>query len=486
MSGFGSWQDLVRTEAYIDGRWHAGAGGRFVVDDPATGNALAEVTRCDAADTEAAIAAAEAAQGPWAAQLAKDRGRALRRWAELMVEHAAPLAELLCRENGKPLAEGLGEVAYAASFLEWFGEQARRVDGSVIPTFAADKRVVALRQPIGVAAAITPWNFPAAMLTRKVGPALAVGCTVVAKPAEQTPLTSLALAALGEIAGIPPGVFNVVTGSSSDAPVIGAALTASPVVRKLSFTGSTEVGKLLAAQCAPTVKRVSLELGGNAPFLVFDDADLDAAVAGTLVAKFRNSGQTCVAANRILVQRAVHDAYLERLTAAVAALAVGGFDEPGVAVGPLIDDAGLSKVDRLVDEARAGGARIVLGGMALDRPGRFFAPTVVAGVEPAMSVAVQEVFGPVAAVGVFDTEDEAVALANDTRAGLAAYCYTRDVGRVWRVGEALQYGMVGVNTGFISSAEVPFGGVKESGLGREGSQHGTDDWTELKYLAIGL
>ncbi|MEZ5234954.1 MAG: NAD-dependent succinate-semialdehyde dehydrogenase [Acidimicrobiales bacterium] len=485
MTTIASWRDLLHTDAYLDGSWRATT-ERFAVDDPATGETVAEVARCGATETGAAIAAAEQAQPAWAAMLARERGAVLRRWAALLNEHAAPLAELLCRENGKPLAEGLGEVAYAAGFLDWFGEQARRVDGSVIPTFAADKRVVALRQPVGVAAAITPWNFPAAMLTRKIGPALAVGCTLVAKPAEQTPLTALALAALGERAGVPLGVFNVVTGAGGDAPVIGEAITASPVVRKLSFTGSTEVGKLLAARCAATVKRVSLELGGNAPFLVFDDADLDAAVAGTLVAKFRNSGQTCVAANRILVQRSVHDAYLERLQAAISALAVGRFDEPGVAVGPLIDDAGLAKVRRLVDDARAGGAAVLLGGEQLDRPGRFFAPTLLRDVDPAMSLSCEEAFGPVAAVGVFDTEEEAILRANDTRAGLAAYCYTRDVGRVWRVGEALEYGMVGINTGFISSPEVPFGGVKESGLGREGSQYGIEDWTEVKYLAIGL
>ncbi len=477
---------LLQKQAYVGGRWCDADDGRtFAVDDPATGAVLTEVAACGASETERAIVAAEAAQGAWAGLVARDRGRVLRRWADLLLANTDTLATILCSENGKPLAEGRGEVAYAAGFLEWFGEEARRIDGEVIPTYATDRRVLALRQPIGVTAAITPWNFPAAMLARKIGPALAAGNTMVAKPAEQTPLTALALAALGEEAGVPPGVFNVVPATGADAPAVGAALAASPIVRKLSFTGSTEVGKLLAAACAATVKRVSLELGGNAPFLVFDDADVEAAVAGTLVAKFRNSGQTCIAANRILVQEAVYDAYVERLREAVGALVVGRFDEPGVTVGPLIDGDGVAKVARHVDDATARGATVVVGGSGDARGGRFFQPTLVVDVDDAMAVSCEETFGPVAAVGRFASETDAIRLANAGRAGLAAYLYSRDVGRVWRVSEALEYGMVGINTGFISSPEAPFGGMRESGIGREGGHAGIDDWVEIKYLAMG-
>lgn len=474
---------LLRTDAWIDGAW-VDTGSRFPVDDPATGEVLAEVACCGAAETEAAIAAAAAAQPTWAAATARERSAVLRRWADLMGEHQRDLGTILGAENGKPRAEAEGEVAYAASFLAWFAEEARRVEGSVLPSPWPDTRLVALRQPIGVAAAITPWNFPAAMLARKVGPALAVGCAMVAKPAEQTPLSMLAMAELGHRAGVPAGVLNVVTGDREEAPAIGEVLTGSPTVRALSFTGSTAVGKLLARQAADTVTKVSLELGGNAPVLVFDDADLDSAVAGAMAAKFRNAGQTCVAANRLYVQRGIHDAFVERLSAAVRDLAVGRFDEP-VQVGPLIDDAGLAKVERLVAEARDHGAQVAVGGGRHERGGRFFQPSVVTGVAPTMAIGHEEIFGPVAAVAAFDTEEEAIAVANDTPYGLSAYLFTRDQGRAWRVGEALEYGMVGVNTGVISAPEVPFGGWKESGLGREGSRVGIDEYLEVKLLALG-
>ena len=474
---------LLQVDAFIAGSW-LDTGSRFAVDDPATGAVIARVARCGAAETEAAIAAATAAQPAWAARTARERAAVLRRWADLLLEHQADLGTILAAENGKPRAEAEGEVAYAASFLEWFAEEARRVDGSVLPAPWPGTRLVALRQPIGVAAAITPWNFPAAMLARKVGPALAVGCTMVAKPAEQTPLTMLALAELATRAGVPEGVLSVVTGDREDAAVIGGVLTAHPDVRALSFTGSTAVGKLLAEQCAATVKKVSLELGGNAPVVVFDDADIDVAVAGAIAAKFRNAGQTCIAANRIYVQAGVHDAFVDRLAEAVDALEVGRFDED-VQVGPLIDDAGMDKVRRLVDDAVAGGADAVVGGAGHERGGRFFAPSVLTGVRPDMAMADEEIFGPVAAVTRFDDEAEAVRLANDTPYGLAAYLFTRDNGRIWRVGEALEYGMVGVNTGVISAPEVPFGGWKQSGVGREGSSLGIDEYVEVKLLAMG-
>ncbi|MCB0971091.1 MAG: NAD-dependent succinate-semialdehyde dehydrogenase [Acidimicrobiales bacterium] len=475
--------DLLGVDALIGGR-AVDTGSRFPVDDPATGAVIAEVARCGEAETTAAIDAATEAQPAWAAATARERAAVLRRWAELMAEHQRDLGTILGAENGKPRAEAEGEVAYAASFLEWFAEEARRVEGAVLPSPWSGTRLVALRQPIGVAAAITPWNFPAAMLARKVAPALAVGCAMVAKPAEQTPLSMLAMAELGRRAGVPDGVLNVVTGDRSDAATIGGVLTGDGRVRALSFTGSTAVGKLLAAQAAATVTKVSLELGGNAPVLVFDDADLDVAVAGSMAAKFRNAGQTCVAANRIYVQRGIHDAFVARLSAAVADLAVGRFDEP-VQVGPLIDEAGLAKVEHLVDDARARGASVPVGGHRHERGGRFFEPSVVTGVAPDMAIGHEEIFGPVAAVGAFDTEAEAVAVANDTPFGLSAYLFTRDLGRAWRVGEALEYGMVGVNTGVISAPEVPFGGWKESGLGREGSRVGVDEYLEMKLLALG-
>ena len=475
--------NLLRTDAFIGGAW-ADTGAYFAVDDPATGEVVARVSRCGAAETDAAIAAATAAQPGWAARTARERAAVLRQWANLLLEHQADLGTILAAENGKPRAEAEGEVAYAASFLEWFAEEARRVDGAVLPAPWPGTRLVTLRQPIGVAAAITPWNFPAAMLARKVGPALAVGCTMVAKPAEQTPLSMLALAELATRAGVPDGVLSVVTGDRDDAPVIGSTLTAHPDVRALSFTGSTVVGKLLAEQCAATVKKVSLELGGNAPVIVFDDADLDVAVAGAITAKFRNAGQTCIAVNRVYAQSGVHDAFVERLAEAIDALRVGRFDED-VQVGPLIDDAGMDKVRRLVDDAVEGGADAVVGGSAHERGGRFFAPSLLTGVRPDMAIAGEEIFGPVAAVTRFDDEAEAVRLANDTDFGLAAYLFTRDNGRIWRVGEALEYGMVGVNTGAISAPELPFGGWKQSGVGREGSALGIDEYVEVKLLAMG-
>ncbi len=435
-------------------------------------------------ETRRAIAAAERALPAWRARPAKERALVLRRFADLMLAHQEELAVLLTTEQGKPLAEARGEIAYAASFLEWFGEEAKRVYGDTIPAHQADKRIVVLREPIGVTAGITPWNFPAAMITRKAGPALAVGCTMIVKPAEQTPLSALALCRIAEEAGVPPGVLSVVTGDAEDAPVIGGELTSNPTVRKLSFTGSTEIGKLLMAQCAGQVKKVSLELGGNAPFVVFDDADLDAAVAGAIMCKFRNSGQTCVSANRILVQDSVHDAFLERFEAAVAALKVGNGLEDGVQIGPLIDEGAAEKVERHVVDATAAGAEVVLGGSRLE--GTFFEPTVLTGVSNAMAMSCEETFGPVAGIQRFASEEEAVALANDTPYGLAAYFYSRDLGRVWRVSEALEYGILGVNTGIISTEVAPFGGMKESGIGREGSKYGVDDWLELKYVCLGI
>ncbi len=474
---------LQRDDAFVGGEWTA-TGSRFAVDDPATGSIIAEVARCGETETVAAVEAAAEAQPAWAARTARERAAVLRGWAGLMLEHQVDLGTILGAENGKPQAEAEGEIAYAASFLEWFAEEARRVDGSVLPAPWVGTRLVVLRQPIGVAAAITPWNFPAAMLARKVAPALAVGCAMVAKPAEQTPLSMLAMAELGSRAGVPAGVLSVVTGDRDDARTIGAVLSSDPRVGALSFTGSTAVGRLLAEQSASTVKKVSLELGGNAPVIVFDDADLDTAVAGAMVAKFRNAGQTCIAANRIYVQHGIQEAFVARLSAAVAGLAVGRFDEQ-VDVGPLIDDAGMAKVRRLVDDATAAGAEAVLGGQPHERGGRFFQPTVLKGVRPDMAMGREEIFGPVAAVSAFDTEDEAIHLANDTPYGLAAYLFTRDNARVWRVGEALQYGMVGVNTGVISAPEVPFGGWKQSGLGREGSHAGIDEYVEVKLLAMG-
>jgi len=475
--------DLLRDRAYIDGAWvSADSGATFPVIDPATGETITNVPRLGAAETRRAIEAAQRALPAWKHKLAKDRARILRRLADLMMDNADGLAALLVREQGKPLVEAKLEIAYAASFYEWFGEEAKRLDGRVIPQPIPDRRIIALREPIGVTAGITPWNFPAAMPTRKSAPALAVGCTMVLKPAEQTPLSALAIAALAEEAGIPPGVFSIVTGDAADAPLIGGEMTSNPIVRKLGFTGSTEVGKLLMAQCAAQVKKVSLELGGNAPFIVFDDADLEAAVAGAMMCKFRNSGQTCISANRFLVQDGIYDDFVDTFTRAAASLRVAdGFTE-GVQVGPLIDGPAVAKVERHVADALAQGAELVLGGSRIE--GQFFQPSVLTGVTMDMAMSCEETFGPVAGINRFATDAEAVAIANDTPYGLSAYFYTRSLERTWRVAEALEYGIVGINTGFVSTEVAPFGGVKESGIGREGSSYGVDDWVELKYLAM--
>jgi succinate-semialdehyde dehydrogenase/glutarate-semialdehyde dehydrogenase len=475
--------NLLRGQAFINGTWVDADGGEtFAVDNPATGATLAHVAKLGAAETRRAIAAADAAFPSWRARTAKERAAILRRWFELIVENQEDLARLMTAEQGKPLAEARGEVAYGAAFVEWFAEEAKRVYGDIIPPHQPDKRILVMKQPIGVVAAITPWNFPIAMITRKCAPALAVGCTVVAKPASQTPLSALALAQLAERAGFPAGVFNVVTGSAS---AIGGELMASAAVRKLTFTGSTETGKLLMAAAAGTVKKVSLELGGNAPFIVFDDADLDAAVEGALASKYRNTGQTCVCANRLLVQDRVYDAFAERLVARVAQLTVAdGFTE-GAQQGPLIDDAAVAKVEEHIADAVRQGAKVVLGGRRHARGGRFFEPTVLTHVTPAMRIAREETFGPVAPLFRFADDAEAIRLANDTEFGLAAYFYGRDVGRIFRVAEALEYGIVGVNTGIISTEVAPFGGVKESGIGREGSRYGIDDFLEIKYVCLG-
>ncbi len=475
-------QNLVRQRAYVAGEWiEADSGRTLAVTDPAEGTLIARVPALGAAETRRAIAAAEAAWPAWRALTATDRGQRLKRWQGLMLEHQEDLAQLMTAEQGKPLAEARGEIAYAASFLDWFAEEGRRVYGDIIPPHLADKRILVLKQPIGVCAAITPWNFPSAMLTRKAGAALAAGCTMVARPASETPLSALALAELAERAGIPAGVFNVVTGTSR---AIGAELTANPVVRKLSFTGSTVVGKLLMRQCADTLKRLSLELGGNAPFIVFDDADLEAAVEGAIQSKYRNTGQTCVCANRFLVQDGIHDAFATRLAQRASELRVGPGREPGVVQGPLINEAAVTKVEAHIADALAKGARLLTGGGRHPRGGTFFQPTVLADLDAAMLVAQEETFGPVAPLFRFSTEAEAIALANATEYGLAAYFYTRDLARAWRVSEALEYGMVGVNSGLVSTAIAPFGGVKQSGLGREGSRYGIDEYLEIKYVCL--
>ena len=474
---------LLRQQGFIDGGWCAAAGGAVaVIRDPADGSVVGEVPVMGAAETRQAIEAAARALPAWAKRTAKDRGAVLRRFAELMIANTDDLAVIMVREQGKPLAEAKGEIAYAASFLEWFAEEGKRVYGELIPTFRADARLMVMRQPVGVAAAITPWNFPAAMITRKLGPALAAGCTFVCKPAPQTPFSALALAELATRAGLPAGVFNVVTG---DAEAIGGELTSNPLVRKLSFTGSTAVGKKLIAQCAGTVKKVSMELGGNAPFIVFDDADLDAAVQGAMASKYRNTGQTCVCANRFYVQSGVYDAFAEKLVKAVSTLRVGAGLSGPTEQGPLIDARALAKVESHVADALAQGGRIAAGGKRHALGGNFYEPTVLLDVTPGMKVAREETFGPVAPLFRFDTEEEAVRMANDTESGLAAYFYTRDLARSWRVQEALEYGIVGVNTGIFSTEVAPFGGVKESGLGREGSRHGIEEYTEIKYVCVG-
>lgn len=472
------------TQAFIDGKWcNAASARRFDVHDPATGRVIASVADCGEAETQAAIHAAAAALAAWSALPADQRGARLRHWRDLMVEQADGLARVLSLENGKPLAEARGEILYGASYLDWFAEEARRVYGEIIPAPSESKRILVTRKPVGVCAAITPWNFPNAMLMRKAAAALAAGCTLVAKPAAETPLSALLAARLSVEAGIPAGVFNVVTGT--DAAAIGGVLTTSATVRKLSFTGSTAVGRKLIAQCAPTVKRLSMELGGNAPFIVFDDADLDAAIEGLMASKFRNAGQTCVCANRVFVHNAIRPAFAERLAERVRALKVGRGDEAGVEIGPLISEAALAKTERLVADVLAKGGRLVTGGAKHAAGELFYAPTVVDGVTPDMSVMQEEIFGPVAPLIGFDDEADVIAMANDTEYGLAAYLYTRDLGRAWRVGDALDYGMVGVNEGILSSAAAPFGGVKQSGFGREGSRHGLDDYLDMKYTLMG-
>jgi len=477
--------DLLRQQAYIDGQWiDADSGATFPVIDPATGAAIAHVPRMGAAETRRAIEGAERARAGWAGLLAKERARLLRDLADAMLANADDLAVIMTAEQGKPVGEAKAEVAYAASFFEWFGEEAKRVYGETIPPPMPERRIVVLRQPIGVTVGITPWNFPSAMPTRKAAPALAVGCPMVLKPAEQTPLSALAVAVLAERVGIPAGVFSIVTGDAEDAPLIGGEMTSNPIVRKLSFTGSTEVGKLLMEQCARTVKKVSLELGGNAPFLVFDDADLDDVIAAINVAKYRNAGQTCISANRVLVQAGIHDAFVERMVELSRTVNVApGFD-PTATIGPLIDEPALAKVARHVEDARARGGEVLVGGGVHEEHGRtFFLPTVITGADMSWQMSNEETFGPVTAVHRFASEADAVRIANDTPFGLAAYLFTRDHARIWRVGEALDYGMISINTGFISAAEAPFGGVKESGIGREGSHHGIEDFLELKYMA---
>ena len=471
---------LLKTDGLVNGSWVQG-GSRFEVTDPATGRLLAEVARLGTAETQAALQAAQAAWPAWRAKTARERGAILMAWFQLIRQHGEDLARIMTAEQGKPLAEARSEVAYGASFIEWFAEEGKRVYGETVPTTDPNKRFLVIRQPMGVCAAITPWNFPLAMITRKVGPALAAGCPVVVKPAGQTPLSALALAELGQRAGLPPGVLNVVTSDRS--AEIGRLLCESDIVRHLSFTGSTEVGRLLAAQCAPTIKKLSLELGGNAPFIVFDDADLDSAAEGALASKYRNAGQTCVCANRLYVQDTVYDAFVERLAAKVRGIRVGNGFETGVNQGPLIDRLALEKVERHVADATAKGATVLTGGQRIGE--RFYEPTLLINTTSDMLCAREETFGPVAPVFRFSTEAEAIALANATEFGLAAYFYSRDIGRIFRVGEALESGMVGVNTGIISTAEVPFGGVKQSGLGREGSRHGIDDYVDIKYLCLG-
>lgn len=484
MSGTTPNSSLIKSRAYIDGHWCDAASGRtFEVTNPASGAVITQVPDMNAEDTRRAIEAAKAAQPAWAALTAKERSNKLYAWFAAITAHTDELARIMTCEQGKPLAEAKGEVAYGASFIQWFSEEGKRAYGRTIPGFSGDRRLATIKQPVGVVAAITPWNFPIAMITRKAGPALAAGCTIVIKPAAETPLCALALAALAEEAGIPAGVINIIT--SHQAAAVGDELCQNPVVRKLSFTGSTRIGKLLMRQCADTMKRVSLELGGNAPFIVFDDADLDAAVAGALASKYRNAGQTCVCANRILVQSSVYDAFAEKLTAAVKAFKVGDGMSEGTQIGPLINPAAASKVAELVNQARDAGARVLLGGEAHPAGPLFYQPTILGEVKGDNPILQEEIFGPVAPLVRFDSEEEAIALANDTPYGLAAYFYGRDIARVWRVAERLEYGMVGINEGIISTELAPFGGIKESGLGREGAAEGLEEYLETKYLCFG-
>ncbi|ANP89958.1 NAD-dependent succinate-semialdehyde dehydrogenase [Rhizobium leguminosarum] len=475
--------ELLRDRCLIDGKWVAGSQNSIAVKNPATGEIVGTVPSLEAADVEQAVVAAEVAFRSWSALAAKERAAILLRWFYLIIENADDLAALMTAEQGKPLSEARGEMLYAASFIEWFAEEAKRVYGDIIPAPTTDKRILVFKQPIGVCAAITPWNFPAAMITRKAAPALAAGCTMVAKPAEQTPLTALALGVLAEQAGIPAGVFQIVTGKSRE---IGKVLTESDIVKKLSFTGSTEVGRILMAQSAPTIKKLSMELGGNAPFIVFDDADLDAAVDGAIASKYRNAGQTCVCTNRIYVQSGVYDVFAEKLAAKVSALKVGEGTQVDVTIGPLIDAEAIAKIEDHISDAIAKGAKVVVGGKRHSLGGTFFEPTVLTGATQAMKIAREETFGPLAPLFRFETEEEALAMANDTEFGLAAYFYTENIRRTWRVAEALEYGMVGHNTGQISNEVAPFGGVKQSGLGREGSRYGIDDYLEIKYLCSAI
>ena len=472
---------LLKTRCFIDGKWVGAEARQIDVTDPATGEVIATVPSLGAEETRDAIEAAQKAQREWASRPAKERAAVLRRWFDLMMENQNDLAAILTAEQGKPLAEAKGEIAYAASFLEFYAEEAKRIYGSIVPAPANDRRIVVLKQPVGVCAAITPWNFPAAMITRKAGPALAAGCSMVVKPATATPLSAFALAELGARAGLPAGLLSVITGNAG---AIGGEMTSNALVRKVTFTGSTEIGKELMQQSAATVKKISLELGGNAPFIVFDDADIDAAVEGAVASKYRNTGQTCICTNRFLVQAKVHDAFVEKLTAKVAGLKVGSGFEEGVAQGPLIDMAAVEKVEEHIADALAGGARVATGGKRHAKGGSFFEPTVVTGMKPDMKASREETFGPLAPVFRFETDEEAIALANDTPFGLASYFYSRDIGRVWRIAEALEYGLVGVNAGIISTEVAPFGGFKESGLGREGGPWGIEEFLEVKYVAM--
>ena len=476
-------EGLLQTRAYIDGQWvDADSGASLPVTNPANGEVITEIAKVGAAETRRAIAAAERAMAEWHRVPAKQRAQIMRRWFDLIMTNQEDLARIMTTEQGKTLAESRGEVAYGASYIEWFAEQAKRIDGDVIPAPSSDKRIVCIKQPVGVCASITPWNFPNAMITRKAAPALAAGCSIVIKPASETPLSALALAVLAERAGIPAGVLNVVAGSSSE---IGGEMTNNPTVRKLSFTGSTPVGKMLQAQCVPTLKKTSMELGGNAPFIVFDDAEIDSAVQGALISKYRNSGQTCVCSNRLLVQSNIAEEFTARLIAATEALKMGNGLDEGVNLGPLVNTKAVADVDALVQDSVTAGAQVVLGGAPSELGPCFYQATILTGVTPDMPVFRNEIFGPVAPILTFESEAEAIALANDTEFGLASYFYTRDIGRVWRVAEALEYGIVGINEGIISNEMAPFGGVKESGSGREGSKYGIDDYLEIKYMLMG-
>ncbi len=476
-------QSLLKTRAYINGEWvDADSGTTVPVTNPVNGEVIAEVAKCSTAETRRAIEAAEAAFPDWRARTAKERAACMRKWFNLMMEAQEDLALIMTTEQGKPLAESRGEIAYGANYIEWFAEEAKRIYGDTIPQPSNDKRIICIKQPVGVVACITPWNFPNAMLTRKIAPALAIGCTVVCKPANATPLSAYAFVELAERAGIPPGVINMVTGETA---AIGKELTSNPIVRKLTFTGSTPVGKQLMAECAQTVKRTSMELGGNAPFIVFDDADLDAAVAGALISKYRNAGQTCVCANRILVQAGCYDAFADKLATAVSGLKMGDGTQEGVTVGPLITEEAANDMEAFVADAVSKGAKMVAGGNRSELGTNFFEPTILTNVTGEMRVFREEIFGPIAPLFKFDTEDEAIQMANDTEFGLACYFYSRDIGRIWRVAESLEYGIVGINEGIISNEMAPFGGVKESGQGREGSKYGLDDYTEIKYMCLG-